>query len=104
MIPRAHSEAAGVGKPEHFACLWVTLFFHCKVVWSSGKGVPLCLSDPCPAPKRSFLDTDSSGKVLNPVPSSCVIQCFPSPQHSSKHLGTPARCSHHPARSLLLPS
>lgn len=39
--------------------------------------VSLCLSGPCPAPKRSYLDTDSSGKVLIPV--SSVTRCFPSP-------------------------
>lgn len=61
-----------VTKPELFAWLWMTLFLGCNVVWSSGKGVSLCLSDPCPATKRSFLYTDSKGKVLASVSRTAV--------------------------------
>lgn len=39
---------------------------------SSGKGVSLFLSDPCPAPKRSFFGTDFCGKVLASVPRAAV--------------------------------
>jgi len=59
--------ATGVGEPELLACLWIIWFLGCKVTWSSGKGVSLCPSDLCPAPNRSFLDTDFSGKILTPV-------------------------------------
>lgn len=77
-------------------------FLGCKVAWLSGKGVSLCLSDPCPAPRRSFVDTDSSGKVLTPVSRAAVslaaflhhgfplITWEPQPDAASTPLGLPS--------------
>lgn len=54
---------AGVG--ELFVCLWITLFLAAKSLCHQAKGLTVPLR---PAPKRSYLDSGSSGKVLTQCP------------------------------------